>query len=60
VGTLARRLEPDLILDAGLGGEDLLRRIEAHPATEYLVVESNGDIAGVLAALDVRRAVQST
>jgi Zn-dependent protease len=59
VATVARRLEPELILDVELAGEDLLRRIEAHPATEYLVMESNGDIAGVLAALDVRRAVQN-
>jgi Zn-dependent protease len=59
VATVARRLEPELILDVDLAGEELLRRIEAHPATEYLVMESNGNIAGVLAALDVRRAVQN-
>lgn len=60
VATVARSLKPELILDVELTGEDLLRRIEAHPATEYLVMESNGEIAGVLAALDVRRAVQNT
>jgi Zn-dependent protease len=59
VSTLSRRLEPELVLGAGLGGEDLLRRMEACPATEYLVVEDNGDIFGVLAAQDVRRAVQN-
>jgi len=59
VATLSRRLEPQLVLDAGLGGEDLLRRMEAFPATEYLVIEANGDIFGVLAAQDVRRAVQN-
>jgi Zn-dependent protease len=59
VVTVSRRLEPELVLDAGLGGEDLLRRMEACPATEYLVVEDNGDIFGVLAAQDVRRALQN-
>jgi Zn-dependent protease len=59
VATLSRRLEPALVLGAGLGGEDLLRRMEACPATEYLVLEDNGDIFGVLAAADVRRAVQN-
>jgi hypothetical protein len=59
VSTLSRRLEPELVLAAGLGGEDLLRRMEACPASEYLVVDDNGDIFGVLAAQDVRRAVQN-
>jgi Zn-dependent protease len=59
VATLSRRLEPDLVLGVGLGGEDLLRRMEACPASEYLVLEDNGDIFGVLAAQDVRRAVQN-
>jgi hypothetical protein len=59
VAALSRRLEPDLVLGVGLGGEDLLRRMEAFPASEYLVVEDNGDIFGVLAAQDVRRAVQN-
>ena len=57
VATLSRRLEPGLVLPAELSGEELLRRLEATPATEYLVVEPNGDIYGILAAADVRRAV---
>lgn len=59
VATLSRRLEPGLVVPADLAGEDLLRRLEATPATEYLVVEANGDIYGVLAAADVRRAVSA-
>jgi Zn-dependent protease len=59
VSTLARRLEPEMVLGLGLGGEELLRRMEACPATEYLVVEDDGAIYGVLAAQDVRSAVQN-
>jgi Zn-dependent protease len=57
VATLSRRLEPGLVLDAELGGEELLRRLDAFPATEYLVVETDGAIYGVLTAADVRRVV---
>jgi Zn-dependent protease len=57
VATLSRRLEPGLVIPADLFGEELLRRLEATPATEYLVVEPNGDIFGILAASDVRKAV---
>jgi Zn-dependent protease/CBS domain-containing protein len=57
VASLSRRLEPGMVLDAELGGEDLLRRIDAFPATEYLVVEADGAIYGVLSAADVRRVV---
>jgi Zn-dependent protease len=57
VSTLSRSIEPGLVLQADLAGEDLLRALEATPATEYLVVEANGDIYGILSASDVRRAV---
>jgi Zn-dependent protease len=57
VAALSRRLEPGLVIPADLAGEELLRRLEATPATEYLVVEPNGDIYGILAATDVNRAV---
>jgi Zn-dependent protease/CBS domain-containing protein len=59
VATLSRRLEPGLVLEAGLTGEDLLRRLDAFPATEYLVVESDGSIFGMLSAADVRRVVST-
>jgi hypothetical protein len=59
VATLSRRLEPGLVLDAGLSGEDLLRRLDAFPATEYLVVEADGSIFGMLSTADVRRVVTS-
>lgn len=59
VSTLARRLEPGLRIPAELTGEDLIRRLDATPATEYLVVEPDGAIVGILSAADVRRAVQT-
>jgi Zn-dependent protease len=57
VATLARRMEPGLMVAADLTGEDLIRRLDATPATEYLVVEADGAIVGILATADVRRAV---
>lgn len=58
VSGLARRVEPGLIIPADLTGEDLIRRLDATPATEYLVVESTGEIVGVLATEDIKKAVQ--
>nr|WP_232246794.1 site-2 protease family protein [Kitasatospora mediocidica] len=55
VGALARSLEPGMRLPAGLEGEDLLTALRATPASEYLVVESDGSVYGVLAVLDVER-----
>lgn len=56
VATVARSIEPGLILTADLAGEDLVRRMQRTPASEYLVVENGGDIYGVLATADVERA----
>ena len=55
-GTLARTLEPDLVLPADLSGMALLEAIRRAPATEYLLVEPSGQVYGVLAARDVDRA----
>ncbi|MGW1174987.1 site-2 protease family protein [Kitasatospora sp. NPDC002543] len=55
VGPLARDLEPGLRLDADLGGEDLLRAVQATPAGEYLVVESDGRVYGVAALSDIEQ-----
>lgn len=53
VGDVARRLERGLILDAGLSGEDLVRAMGGTPATEYLLIEGDGSIYGVLSSRDV-------
>lgn len=59
VGTLARQLAPDLVLDADLPGPEVLEAMRRAPASEYLVVERSGDVYGVLASTDVATAVAS-
>ncbi|MDI2126638.1 site-2 protease family protein [Yinghuangia seranimata] len=56
VGPLARDLQPGLRVSAELAGEDLLVALRATPATEYLVVEEDGSVYGVLARSDVEKA----
>ncbi|MFI0896546.1 site-2 protease family protein [Streptomyces sp. NPDC020983] len=56
VGGLAQDLTPGMRVSAELGGEDLLDRLRASPATEYLVVEPTGEIYGVLSTSDVEKA----
>jgi Zn-dependent protease len=53
VGDVARRLEAGLVLSAELHGEDLVRAMGGTPATEYLLVEPDGSIYGVLSSRDV-------
>jgi len=53
VGGLARSLDQGLVINADLQGEDLVRAMQATPATEYLVVEPTGDVYGVLSTSDV-------
>ena len=55
-GSLARTLEPSLVLPADLSGMALLDAIRRAPASEYLLVEPSGQVYGVLAARDVDRA----
>jgi Zn-dependent protease/CBS domain-containing protein len=57
VGDLSRRLSAELTLAADLAGEELVTAMTSHPASEYLVVEANGDVYGMLAAADVERAL---
>ena len=55
-GSLARTLEPEMVLPADLSGMALLDAIRRAPATEYLLVEPSGQVYGVLAARDVDHA----
>jgi len=55
-GSLARTLEPNLVLPADLSGLALLDAIRRAPATEYLLVEPSGQVYGVLATRDVDHA----
>jgi Zn-dependent protease len=56
VDTVARTIEPGIVLAADLGGEPLVRAMQRTPATEYLLVESDGSVFGVLVSDDVDRA----
>ena len=55
-GSLARTLEPSLVLPADLSGMALLDAIRRAPATEYLLVEPSGQVYGVLATRDIDHA----
>ena len=56
----SRRLEPALTLLAELAGEELVEASRPARPREYLVVEANGDVYGVLATADVERALART
>lgn len=56
VSAVARRLEDGLSLPATVAGEDLILAISRRPAEEYLLVEADGTIYGVLSTADVDRA----
>ena len=55
-GSLARSLEPNLVLSADLSGMALLNAIARAPASEYLLIEPSGQVFGVLAARDIDQA----
>ena len=57
VGEVTRALEPGLVLEPGIDGPALLELMRATPATEYLVAGPDGEVAGVLSAHDVARAI---
>ncbi len=56
VSTVARTLDDGLRLPADLSGEPLIRAMQRTPASEYLLVEPDGSVFGVLVAEDVDRA----
>lgn len=51
--SVARRLEPGMVLPADLTGEALVRAMHHTPSTEYLLVEADGSVYGVLVTSDV-------
>jgi len=53
VGSMARTIEPNLVLSADLQGMALLEAMRRAPASEYLLVEPSGQVYGVLAARDL-------
>jgi Zn-dependent protease/CBS domain-containing protein len=52
-GSMARSIEPSLVLPADLSGMALLDAMRRAPASEYLLVEPSGQVYGVLAARDL-------
>ena len=56
VSTVARTLEEGLRLPVAITGAELVHAIRRTPASEYLLVEPDGSVFGVLATADVERA----
>ena len=60
VSAVARTLEPGLSLPVDIAGEALIRAMQRTPASEYLLVEEDGSLYGVLVTEDVDRAFAAT
>lgn len=58
--TVARTIEDGLTLPADLAGEELVMAISRTPAGEYLLVEPDGTLVGVLTTADVDRAFRES
>jgi Zn-dependent protease len=58
--SVARSLDDGLQLPVGIGGEDLIRALSARPAGEYLLLDIDGSIFGVLSSADVDRAFRAS
>jgi Zn-dependent protease len=56
VGSLARALEPGIVLSADLSGMELIEAVQRSPASEYLLIEPSGQVFGVLATADLDHA----
>lgn len=51
--TVTRSLTPGLTVPADIGVVDLLTLMQAEPSTEYLALEADGSICGVISTADV-------
>lgn len=58
--SVSRTVEEGLLLPADITGEALVRAMQKTPAAEYLLVEPDGSVFGVLTTEDVDRAFAST
>jgi Zn-dependent protease len=59
IGSVSRGVGESQFVAAYLAGEELLARLQMSPAPEYVVVEPDGSVYGVLAASDVAAALRS-
>lgn len=60
ISQVARTLSAGLVLPADTFGEDLVRAMARTPASEYVLVEPDGTVYGLLATADVDRAFEAT
>ena len=60
VQSVSRTMEPGLMLPADLSGEALVLAMQRTPASEYLLLEPDGSVYGVLVSDDVDRAFAAT
>ena len=60
VSTVARTLEDGLTLPVAITGEELILAVSRKPAQEYVLVEDDGTIYGVLTTADVDRAFRES
>jgi len=59
ISSVTRNLSDGLVLPADLTGEDLVRAMARTPATEYLLVEADGSLYGLLVTTDVDAAFEA-
>ncbi|MFL6157182.1 MAG: site-2 protease family protein [Marmoricola sp.] len=59
VSSVARSLQDGLVLPADSAGEDLIRAMARTPASEYLLVEPDGSLYGLLVTADVDAAFEA-
>ena len=59
-GSLARTLDPSLVLPADLSGMALIDAVRRAPASEYLLIEPSGQVFGVLVTSDLDHAFAGT
>ncbi len=59
VSTVSRGVDEGLSLPVSISGEDLVRAITRSPATEYLLLEEDGSVYGVLTTADVDKAFRA-
>ena len=59
VSTVTRGVDTGLELPVSIAGEDLVRAITRAPATEYLLLEDDGSVYGVLTTADVDKAFRA-
>jgi hypothetical protein len=58
VSSVMRSVDDGHVLRADIEGEELIRAMNSTPAEQYVLVESDGTIFGVLATADVDRAFE--